>query len=85
MIGDWPKDQYAGSGYGSQHGPGIWTQFGPALEKPEWGGVLNFCGMEYTLQWSGFFEGCHFSQGGHQSYPQPLNSMYDNPYIHLLM
>jgi monoamine oxidase len=61
VIGDWPEDQYAGGGYGGQHGPGVWTQFGPTLEKPEWGGVLDFCGTEYALQWSGFFEGAAIS------------------------
>jgi monoamine oxidase len=52
---DWTADPWTRGCYGAHFPPGTWTQFGPALRRPE--GLLHWAGTETATEWSGYMDG----------------------------
>ena len=52
---DWSADPWSRGCYGGHLGPGVWTQFGPALRRPC--GRIHWAGTETADRWSGYMDG----------------------------
>ena len=52
---DWAKERYSGGCYGALLGPGVLSDFGPALREPC--GLIHFAGTETATVWAGYMDG----------------------------
>lgn len=52
---DWTSEEWTRGCYGAYFGPGVWTEFGPALRQPI--GRLHWAGAETAIQWAGYMDG----------------------------
>lgn len=52
---DWSAEEFTRGCYGAGFGPGVWTNYGPALREPI--GRIHWAGAEYSTEWSGYMEG----------------------------
>ncbi len=52
---DWSAEPYSGGCYGALFGPGVWTQYGPALRQPV--GKLHWAGAESARLWMNYMDG----------------------------
>jgi monoamine oxidase len=52
---DWSAEEWTRGCYGAHFGPGVWTQFGPALSEPI--GRLHWAGTETASVWAGYMDG----------------------------
>lgn len=52
---DWSAEEWTRGCYGAHLGPGVWTQFGPALREPI--GRIHWAGTETASVWSGYMDG----------------------------
>jgi monoamine oxidase len=52
---DWSAEEWTRGCYGAHFGPGVWTQFGPALSEPV--GRIHWAGTETATVWSGYMDG----------------------------
>ncbi|MCS6912001.1 MAG: FAD-dependent oxidoreductase [Myxococcales bacterium] len=51
----WSAEPWSRGGYAGLFPPGVWTQLGQALRRPE--GLLHFAGTETATVWNGYIEG----------------------------
>ncbi|WP_308909782.1 flavin monoamine oxidase family protein [Pseudokordiimonas caeni] len=51
----WAADPWARGCYSAHFAPGVWTQFGDVLRRPE--GRVHFAGTETAVEFSGYMEG----------------------------
>ncbi len=52
---DWSEEEWTRGCYGAHLGPGVWTQFGPALRQPC--GRIHWAGTETAAVWNGYMDG----------------------------
>jgi monoamine oxidase len=52
---DWSAEPWTRGCYGAHFGPGVWTQFGPALREPV--GRIHWAGTETASRWNGYIDG----------------------------
>jgi monoamine oxidase len=52
---DWAQERYSGGCYGALLGPGVLSDFGPALREPC--GLIHFAGTETATVWAGYMDG----------------------------
>jgi monoamine oxidase len=52
---DWSAEEWTRGCYGAHFGPGVWTQFGPALSEPV--GRIHWAGTETAAVWCGYMDG----------------------------
>ena len=52
---DWSAEEWTRGCYGAHLGPGVWTQFGPALKEPV--GRIHWAGTETAAAWNGYMDG----------------------------
>ncbi len=68
---DWTADPWTRGCYGAHFPPGTWTQFGPALRRPE--GLLHWAGTETATSWSGYMDGA--VQSGRRAADEVLQAL----------
>lgn len=52
---DWSAERWSGGCYGAHLGPGVLTQYGPALREPC--GRIHWAGTETASVWAGYMDG----------------------------
>jgi monoamine oxidase len=52
---NWSEDPYSGGCYAGVMGPGVMTDFGPALRQPC--GRIHWAGTETAVEWTGYIDG----------------------------
>jgi monoamine oxidase len=52
---DWSAEEWTRGCYGAHFGPGVWTQFGPALSEPV--GRIHWAGTETASVFCGYMDG----------------------------
>jgi monoamine oxidase len=67
---DWSAEPWTRGCYGAHFGPGVWTQFGPALREPV--GRIHWAGTETATVWCGYMDGA--LQSGERAASEVLQS-----------
>ncbi|MGI8726364.1 MAG: flavin monoamine oxidase family protein [Solirubrobacterales bacterium] len=52
---DWAQEEWIRGGYGAHFPPGVWTQYGDLLRRPE--GRIHWAGTETSPVWNGYMDG----------------------------
>ena len=55
VDGEWSERQWTRGCYNANHGPHVWTTYGPALTAPI--GVIHWASTDTATQWSAYMEG----------------------------
>jgi monoamine oxidase len=55
VDGEWSDRQWTRGCYNANHGPHVWTKYGPALTVPI--GVIHWASTDTATQWSAYMEG----------------------------
>ena len=55
VDGEWSDRQWTRGCYNANHGPGVWTGFGPAVAAPI--GVIHWASTDTATRWSAYMEG----------------------------
>ena len=55
VDGEWSDRQWTRGCYNANHGPHVWTKYGPALTVPV--GAIHWASTDTATQWSAYMEG----------------------------
>jgi monoamine oxidase len=55
VDGEWSERQWTRGCYNANHGPHVWTKYGPALTAPI--GVIHWASTDTATHWSAYMEG----------------------------
>ena len=55
VDGEWSERQWTRGCYNANHGPHVWTTYGPALSAPI--GVIHWASTDTATYWSAYMEG----------------------------
>jgi monoamine oxidase len=55
VDGEWSERQWTRGCYNANHGPHVWTTYGPALSTPV--GVIHWASTDTATHWSAYMEG----------------------------
>ena len=55
VDGEWSERQWTRGCYNANHGPHVWTTYGPALSAPV--GVIHWASTDTATYWSAYMEG----------------------------
>ncbi|WP_319449882.1 MULTISPECIES: flavin monoamine oxidase family protein [unclassified Mycobacterium] len=55
LDGEWSDRQWTRGCYNANHGPHVWTKYGPALTVPV--GAIHWASTDTATQWSAYMEG----------------------------
>jgi monoamine oxidase len=55
VDGEWSERQWTRGCYNANHGPHVWTTYGPALSTPI--GVIHWASTDTATHWSAYMEG----------------------------
>ncbi|MBI4261489.1 MAG: flavin monoamine oxidase family protein [Actinobacteria bacterium] len=68
---DWSAEEWTRGCYGAHVGPGVWTQYGPALREPV--GRIHWAGSETAEVWNGYIDGA--VESGHRAASEVLDDV----------